>query len=172
MILTKKKVFCAEIISCFLFYYKQSNPTTNWMGSTGWRSVPHRWRGMQRCWAWVSWHLFEQHLKIKRGRRLTHLIFSSIFSFTEDTFHFKGTSVDSQKHYEVTINFLHKINPDKIAAKNTTRCIEFVIVKAAPGPYWTSLTNDKKKPHFIKADFNKWKDEDDEEDGEFTQHNK
>jgi len=89
-----------------------------------------------------------------------------VHDFTEDTFHFKGTSVDSQKLYEVTINFLHKVNREKIAIKNTTRCIEFIITKAAPGPYWTSLTNDKKKPHFIKADFNKWKDEDDDDDEE------
>lgn len=73
--------------------------------------------------------------------------------------HFKGNSVDAGKIYEVTLNFLHKINPDKVVSKNTTRCIEFTITKAESGPYWTSLTNDKKKPHFLKADFNKWRDE-------------
>lgn len=79
--------------------------------------------------------------------------------------HFKATAVDQNRQYEVTLNFPHKINPEKIVAKNTARCIEFTIAKAAPGPYWASLTNDKKKPHFIKADFNKWRDEDDDEEG-------
>lgn len=30
--------------------------------------------------------------------------------------------------------------------------------------YWPSLTKDKKKPHYLKIDFNKWRDEDDEEE--------
>lgn len=33
------------------------------------------------------------------------------------------------------------------------------------GPYWSSLTNDKIKLHFLKANFTKWKNESDEEDG-------
>lgn len=86
--------------------------------------------------------------------------------FTENTLYFKGKSVDTGKEYEVTLNFLHKINPENVTTKNTARCIEFTIKKAESGPYWASLTNDKKKPHFLKADFNKWRDEEsDYEDG-------
>jgi len=91
------------------------------------------------------------------------------FKFTEDTLYFKGSSVDTGKEYEVTLNFLHKIKPENVTTKNTARCIEFTIKKAEAGPYWASLTSDKKKPHFLKADFNKWRDEesdvDDEEGG-------
>lgn len=82
-----------------------------------------------------------------------------ITRFTEDTLYFKGSSEDNSKKYEVTLNFLHKINPTNVITKNTARCIEFTIKKAESGPYWASLTNDKKKPHFLKADFNKWRDE-------------
>lgn len=82
-----------------------------------------------------------------------------IIRFTEDTLYFKGSSADNSKKYEVTLNFLHKINPTNVITKNTARCIEFTIKKAESGPYWASLTNDKKKPHFLKADFNKWRDE-------------
>lgn len=79
--------------------------------------------------------------------------------------------MDETRQYEVTLNFLHKINPEKVATKNTARCIEFCIVKAESGPYWTSLTSDKKKPHFLKADFNKWRDEDsDNEEGMFSEY--
>lgn len=88
--------------------------------------------------------------------------------FTEDTLHFKGSSVDTSKEYEVTINFLHKINPENVTSKNTARCIEFTIKKAEAGPYWASLTNDKKKPHFLKADFNKWRDEESDYDEGIT----
>lgn len=90
------------------------------------------------------------------------------YKFTEDTLYFKGSSVDTGKKYEVTLHFLHKINPENVTTKNTARCIEFTIKKAASGPFWASLTNDKKKPHFLKADFNKWRDEEsdyDEEEG-------
>lgn len=70
----------------------------------------------------------------------------------------------------MTINFLKKINPDKVQSKNCGRCYEFIISKAEGAQeYWNSLTTDKKKPHWLKVDFNKWKDEDevdtDEEGG-------
>lgn len=39
-----------------------------------------------------------------------------------------------------------------------------LLVKAKEGPYWPTLTSDKKKHHWLKSDFNKWKDEDDSED--------
>lgn len=76
---------------------------------------------------------------------------------------FKANSVETGKIYEVTLNFLKKINPDKVVTK-VARSIEFTITKAEVGPFWASLTNDKKKPHFIKADFNKWCDEDSDDE--------
>lgn len=88
------------------------------------------------------------------------------YKFTEDSMHFQGSSTDGTKQYEVTLNFLHKINADKVATKNTARRIEFVITKAEAGPYWAKLTTDKKKPHFLKSDFNKWRDEDSDNDDE------
>lgn len=89
-----------------------------------------------------------------------------IFRIDEDSLYFKGTGAPDNKTYEVTINFHKKINPKQVESKNSGRCYEFVIVKAETNaPYWPSLTNDKKKPHWLKVDFNKWKDEgsDDEE---------
>lgn len=58
------------------------------------------------------------------------------------------------------MNFYKQINPDKFVSKNCGRCFEFIITKAdTKSEYWPSLTNDKKKPHYLKVDFNKWKDE-------------
>lgn len=92
------------------------------------------------------------------------------FKFTEDTMYFKGVGLPEKKTHEVTINFYSKINPDKIISKNTSRCIEFVISKAdTKAAYWPKLTNDKTKPHWLKVDFNRWKDEgsdDEREEGD------
>lgn len=82
------------------------------------------------------------------------------FKFTEDTMYFKGVGLPEKKNHEVTINFYGKINPDKVVSKNTSRCIEFVISKGdTKASYWPKLTNDKNKPHWLKVDFNRWKDE-------------
>ncbi|KAJ6624106.1 hypothetical protein Bhyg_17236, partial [Pseudolycoriella hygida] len=87
------------------------------------------------------------------------------YKFTDDSMYFKGVGIsEANKTYEVTLNFLNKINPDKVIKKNTAGCIEFTVAKAADGPYWNSLTTDKKKPHFLKVDFNKWVDEDADDD--------
>lgn len=67
------------------------------------------------------------------------------------------------------MNFYKKVNPDKVTSKNCGRCYEFIITKAdSKSEYWPSLLSDKKKPHYLKVDFNKWKDEgsdDEPEDG-------
>ncbi|XP_055699693.1 uncharacterized protein CG16817 [Phlebotomus papatasi] len=89
------------------------------------------------------------------------------YKFTENTMSFKGTGAADNKQYEISFTFLKNINPDKVTRKDATRCVEFTIPKAESGPYWATLTDDKKKPHWLKVDFNKWKDEgsDDEFDG-------
>ncbi|XP_073836296.1 cytosolic prostaglandin E synthase [Musca autumnalis] len=86
-------------------------------------------------------------------------------SVTENSFTFKGTNaLEADKKYEVTLNFLHPVNPEKVTSKNIGRCVEFTIYKKESGPYWKSLTNDKTKLHFLKANFTKWKNESDDED--------
>lgn len=86
---------------------------------------------------------------------------------TEDSLFFKAIGLPENKQHEVTINFLKKINPDKVTSKNCGRCYEFIISKAeSASDYWQSLTNDKKKPHWLKVDFNKWKDEGSDDDSD------
>ena len=43
------------------------------------------------------------------------------------------------------------------------RSIDFFLIKKDFGPYWPSLFKDKKKVHWLKIDFNRWRDEDDSE---------
>ena len=52
------------------------------------------------------------------------------------------------------------------------RVIEFALEKKEEGPYWDRLLADKTKQHWLKIDFNKWKDEDEsDEEGEGGQGN-
>ena len=50
----------------------------------------------------------------------------------------------------------------KFAVKQ--RAIEFALEKKESGPYWKRLVKDEKKQHWLKIDFNKWKDEDESDD--------
>lgn len=45
------------------------------------------------------------------------------------------------------------------------RVIEFALEKKEPG-FWERLLSEKGKYHWLKTDFNKWKDEDESDDEE------
>jgi len=45
----------------------------------------------------------------------------------------------------------------------TPRCVALVVQKTTPGPFWGKLTQGK-APHFVKVDWSKYKDEDEEEE--------
>ncbi|KAK2586894.1 hypothetical protein KPH14_009831 [Odynerus spinipes] len=60
-----------------------------------------------------------------------------------------------------------KVEPETLYFKGG-RTLELVLFKKVEGPYWPRLTKEKTKAHWLKSDFNKWKDEDDSEDeGDF-----
>ncbi|KAJ0177782.1 hypothetical protein K1T71_006655 [Dendrolimus kikuchii] len=83
----------------------------------------------------------------------------------KESVYFKGINAQDKKSHEVTIQLYDNVNPDTSGFVNKGRCIEMVLRKEKKdAPYWPSLTKDKKKPHYLKVDFNKWKDEDDEEE--------
>ena len=46
------------------------------------------------------------------------------------------------------------------------RNIELFLVKKESGPFWPHLLKQKLKQHWLKVDFTKWKDEDDDSDVE------
>ncbi|KAJ1522562.1 hypothetical protein ONE63_001748 [Megalurothrips usitatus] len=82
----------------------------------------------------------------------------------EDKISFKGTGGAEKRNYELTIPLFKAIDPEKSVKVVRDRNIELVLKKKEEGPYWSSLVKDKKKYHWLKVDFNKWKDEDDSED--------
>lgn len=79
---------------------------------------------------------------------------------------FRGVGGTDKKEHACDIEFLKEIDPDKSKFAVRDRVIEFALEKAEDGPYWERLTKDKTKQHWLKVDFNKWKDEDDSEDEE------
>ncbi|XP_026272634.1 co-chaperone protein daf-41 [Frankliniella occidentalis] len=81
-----------------------------------------------------------------------------------DKIYFKGTGGAEKKKYEVTIPLFKEVDPEKCLKSVRDRNIELILKKKDDGPYWPSLLKDKKKVHWLKVDFNKWKDEDDSED--------
>lgn len=78
------------------------------------------------------------------------------YKFTDQSMFFKGVGMPEKKQHEVTLNFLHKINPDAVVVNNNVRSMEFKIPKVEAGSYWPSLTTDTKKLHFLKVDFNRY----------------
>ncbi|KAB0797858.1 hypothetical protein PPYR_08851 [Photinus pyralis] len=83
----------------------------------------------------------------------------------KDSIYFKGVGGVEKKLYEVTIPLYREIDVEKSKTFNRARYIEFILEKAVSSePYWPSLTSDKKKHHWLKCDFNKWRDEDDSGD--------
>lgn len=83
----------------------------------------------------------------------------------KDSVYFKGVNVPDNKVLEVTIPLYDAVIPENSGFVNKGRCIEMVLRKEKKdAAYWPSLTKDKKKPHYLKVDFNKWRDEDDEEE--------
>lgn len=77
---------------------------------------------------------------------------------------FKGIGGTDRKLHEVTINFYKEVDPEKTVQSPKGRNFEFVLTKKQEGPYWPRLTKENKKFHWLKSDFNKWKDEDDTDD--------
>jgi prostaglandin-E synthase len=81
----------------------------------------------------------------------------------KDKLHFKGVGGTDKSLHEITIEFLKEIDPEKSKYAIRDRVIEFALEKKDNG-FWERLLKDKAKQHWLKVDFNKWKDEDDSDE--------
>merc|ERR1712012_2654 len=77
---------------------------------------------------------------------------------------FKGIGGPDKKPHELTINFFKDVDTEKSKFAVKQRVIEFALEKKDSGPYRKRLVKDEKKQHWLKIDFNKWKDEDESDD--------
>ncbi|XP_075213396.1 cytosolic prostaglandin E synthase isoform X2 [Lycorma delicatula] len=81
-----------------------------------------------------------------------------------DKIFFKGVGGTEKKNHEFNLTLYKEIDPEKSAKFVRDRNIELFLKKKEEGPYWPQLTKEKTKFHWLKVDFDKWKDEDDSED--------
>ena len=71
------------------------------------------------------------------------------FQVEKDSLHFKGRASGNML-YEVNMNFLKEIDPEKTKYQVRSRCIEFSLETAEEGPYWERLLKDKRKQHWLR----------------------
>jgi len=65
------------------------------------------------------------------------------------------------------LEFYKPVDASKARRIPSDRSIQYVVSKKESGPFWPRLLKTDKKMHWVKIDFNKWKDEDElsEDDG-------
>jgi len=78
---------------------------------------------------------------------------------------FTGHSDTKKLTYHVELNFYGEIDVEESKTNHTARDIEFVLRKKdMKEEYWPRLLKDAQKVHFLKTDFDKWVDEDEQEE--------
>ena len=76
---------------------------------------------------------------------------------------FEGKSDTLKKTYRVALDFYAEIDEDESKINHTARDIEMKLIKKElKDEYWPRLLKDTKKMHFLKTDFDKWVDEDEQ----------
>ncbi|XP_065568365.1 uncharacterized protein LOC136032124 isoform X2 [Artemia franciscana] len=87
---------------------------------------------------------------------------------------FKQLDSQDSKVYAVIIELYKEIVPEKCSISIQPNGVQLILKKKEEGPFWSSLLKSKEKQHWLKIDFNKWVDEEDDdcsEDKEFDVSN-
>ncbi|KAK4221797.1 HSP20-like chaperone [Podospora fimiseda] len=86
---------------------------------------------------------------------------------------FSGHSDSLKKTYAVDLEFYAEIDPDASRVNHTPRDVEMKLIKKElKEEYWPRLLKESKRMHFLKTDFDKWVDEDEQHEAledEFSQ---
>lgn len=90
----------------------------------------------------------------------------STLDITDDKLFITGVGGPDKAPFECNIEFYKPIDSSKVRRLSSDRSMEFIIPKKESGPFWPRLLKTTSKQHWLKVDFNKWKDEDDESDPE------
>lgn len=76
---------------------------------------------------------------------------------------FTGTSSTLKKRYHVELELFGEIDPAESRVNHTAKNIEMKLQKKElKEEYWPRLLKDAKRLHFLKTDFDKWVDEDEQ----------
>ncbi|KAJ5900915.1 Co-chaperone protein SBA1 [Penicillium subrubescens] len=85
-------------------------------------------------------------------------------SITPSNVSFTGTSGKGVT-YSVSLDLYAEIDPENSKVNHTDREVELVLrKKELKLEYWPRLLKDSKKVHFLKTDFDKWVDEDEQDE--------
>jgi len=80
---------------------------------------------------------------------------------------FSGKSVTKNVTYAGDFEFYEEIDPQESKISHTDRDIELVLrKKKAEEEFWPRLLKEKAKVHWLKTDFDKWVDEDEQDSNE------
>jgi len=83
----------------------------------------------------------------------------------EQSLSFKGASTSKKVTYAVDLEFFAEIDPSQSKISHSGRDISLVLrKKELKEEYWPRLLKDNKKMHFLKTDFDKWVDEDEQDE--------
>ncbi|KAF4125844.1 CS domain [Geosmithia morbida] len=78
---------------------------------------------------------------------------------------FEGTSSTLKRKYRVDLELFAEIDPDQSKINHTNKNIEMRLQKKdLKEEYWPRLLKESKKLHFLKTDFDKWVDEDEQDE--------
>ncbi|CAI7644379.1 hypothetical protein PCG10_009066 [Penicillium crustosum] len=85
-------------------------------------------------------------------------------SITEKNVSFKGTSRKGVT-YNVSLDLFAEIDPENSKVNHTDRDVELVLrKKELKEEFWPRLLESKQKMHFLKTNFDKWVDEDEQDE--------
>lgn len=78
---------------------------------------------------------------------------------------FKGYSETKKVEYQVDLDLFGEIDVDNSKYHHSARGVEMVLrKKELKEEYWPRLLKESKKVHFLKTDFDKWVDEDEQDE--------
>ncbi|KAF2993600.1 hypothetical protein E8E13_001302 [Curvularia kusanoi] len=78
---------------------------------------------------------------------------------------FKGTSTSKKVTYAVDLEFFAEIDPKESKIQHSGRDVTMVLrKKELKEEFWPRLLKDKAKVHFLKTNFDKWVDEDEQDE--------
>jgi hypothetical protein len=80
---------------------------------------------------------------------------------------FEGESKSLKRNYSVELDFYAEIDTAASKINHTSKNVELKLQKKElKAEYWPRLLKESRKLHFLKTDFDKWVDEDEQEDAE------
>ncbi|KAF6142605.1 hypothetical protein GIB67_015091, partial [Kingdonia uniflora] len=115
--------------------------------------------------------IMSRHPEIKWAQREDKVYLTVLLSDAKNTkvnlepegvFSFSGSAGSGDNLYEVKLNLFDKVNVEESKINTGLRSIFCVIEKAEKGWWKKLLRGDEKTPHYVKVDWDKWVDEDED----------